>query len=197
MRVEKNDIKVQCIILYASTEMATIMNKMHNRCSLVEYVMTPPGAPTKYDIGQSKFIQLLKAVKRRKQKCCQKNSTKYMYEDMVYEVSGPEVKTYRRASLSIESMESKSCHMIRLLFAKEKIPYYMFPSTMNICDIVTCSNVAFRIHNNVYLNFEVTKSDGSDEHFYKVYINYNHDKDADMTFIQTKINEALDLIGMA
>jgi hypothetical protein len=171
------------------------LDALHDRCSLVEFVVTPTDAPLKYDIGKSTFIQLLRAAKRRKPKCFQKNSTRYLYDDLVYEVSvsqtGPEVKTYRRTSL-----EMVACNkgMSRLLYAKEKIPYYMFPSTMDICDIVTSSNVAFRIHNNVYLNFEVTKSDNSDEYFYKVFVNYNHEKDVDLTFVQTKIDEALGLL---
>lgn len=80
-----------------------------------------------------------------------------------------------------------------ILYKKDNLPVFQFPSTNNYDDDYYTNNITFKITNLIYLNFEIKKK-GS-ELYYRVYINQNNDKvNIDHTLIIKNIRETIQII---
>jgi hypothetical protein len=136
-----------------------------------------------------------------------KHFTRYLFEDMVYECSSADVRTYRKTPKVLKTTHSDSDsdkHIMEGSYNKEKIPFYMFPSTTSLYDTSDVSSTVFRVHNNVFINFEmqsfdsdisdisnVSGSGSGSETIYKVFVNYNVDPRDDPDTIKTVIDRTL------
>ena len=152
----------------------------------IEFVLI--NSPDSVDIGQNKYLDLLSLCKGLQgTKYFMKESVRYFYDDLVYEViGGTEVKTYRKAGINIKAYDT----FIKMQFTKEKIPYFKFPSTTCINNVQYVSTAIIRFHNNIYMNFEAIQYGQEDSPItFKVFLNYNHDPSIDSTFIQSKMEE--------
>lgn len=80
-----------------------------------------------------------------------------------------------------------------ILYKKDNLPVFQFPSTNNYDDDYYINKITFKITNLIYLNFEIKKK-GS-ELYYRVYINQNNDKvNIDHTLIIKNIRETIQII---
>ena len=80
-----------------------------------------------------------------------------------------------------------------ILYKKDNLPVFQFPSTNNYDDDYYTNKITFKITNLIYLNFEIKKK-GS-ELYYRVYINQNNDKvNIDHTLIIKNIRETIQII---
>lgn len=142
------------------------------------------------DLGKKEFASLYNACSE-KYKIFDKNLSRYFYDDLIYEICNNEVKVYSKQSVNLE----KENGIMKTMYLKDKKPYYMFGSTQKINNkqIVSCSII--RLHNNVYLNFEVIEFPHLDKVIYKVYLNYNHEEINDLEHIQNKVNDFQKIIN--
>jgi len=154
----------------------------------IEYVFTNGASAASVDVGKAKFLQLLDFCKGLQgTKYFNKESIRYFYDDLVYEiVNNTEVKTYRKVGLNATTHDTYTV----LKFKKEKIPYFQFPSTTSINNVQYVSSAIIRFHNNIYMNFEVIEyKDKTVSPTYKAFLNYNHESNIDPVFIQAKLRD--------
>lgn len=169
--------------------------KMTTCFNYTEYVLSPSKSSkssTVYNIEKKKYDELLARVSQHlKSSGSQKHYTRYVYEDMHYDASNVDSKTYR--IIPIELNADTDSGIIKASYVKEKIPFYMFPSTNRIYENFDMNTIVFRIHKNLFINFETHLFiDGQLIH--KIYVNHNLDERDDTITINKKINDSLSLL---
>ena len=136
-----------------------------------------------YDIDQSIFTTSMKAISKKFHiKYFVKKVKRYRINDMHMEVdrdTESETKIFRMTNISSCIAGDK---LLCVGFLREKMPYHMFPCTMNIDEVCYIQRLTFRLHNRLFLNYEIQKYD-DDRQIYKIYLNYNHDKASEMSLI--------------
>ena len=131
------------------------------------------------DMGEFAFLQLL-ATFSKDTKMFSKNITRYFYGDLIYEVCNKEIKTFKKTTINCKIEKANT----KLFYFKEKIPFYLFPSTQDIHEMQNISSAIFRIHNNIYMNFDIITYPQNNTRTYKVYLNYNHEPNIDIDHIK-------------
>lgn len=161
----------------------------------IEYVVTKPQDGS-YQIEKKKFYDLLGKISHKLNTSgSQKHYTRYIFEDMHYDASNTESKTYR---LFPKELEAEDCSCIsKASYVKEKIPFYMFPSTLRIYENFDLTAVVFRIHRNIFINFETHTFTNNGQVIHKIYINHNVDERDDTLTINKKITDSLALLQSA
>lgn len=158
----------------------------------IEYVLTP--SPNVYNIEKPKYDALLSRVSQHlKSSGSHKHYTRYVFEDMHYDASNVDSKTYRIVPVQLDTEMMDISGITKASYVKEKIPFYMFPSTTRIYENFDMTTIVFRIHKNLFINFETHLFiDGQVVH--KVYINHNLDERDDTITINKKITDSLSLL---
>jgi hypothetical protein len=144
------------------------------------------------DIPDNMFFKLLNNMKNKGYACFQKHYKEYIYRNMVYENNDKsQIKIYKIALNNHDTLENG---LKVLIYHKEKLPYHVFPSTTMLHSICYVSKVIFKINNRIYINFEKRKYDSEDSNnvsFNKVFINYNHDDNVDLSNIENALNTCI------
>jgi hypothetical protein len=143
----------------------------------------------------TKITKLLNSVRSKFGKSITTEFTRFTHSDMVYEHTmmshKKQVKTYIMQAINTEypHTRTKKC-----IYKKTRIPYHMFPCTHQLNQICYISRVAFCIHHNVYMNFDMCMSDGFTEPFTKVYINVNLDNKVDNAIIRKAVDSIMAIV---
>jgi len=136
----------------------------------------------------TKFMNLLKGFsKKHKTKYFSKKYKRYKTYDLVMECSMSDIKDiniYKQNCISSQNNDN----ILSILYKRDKIPYHQFPSTRNLNEIVYIQRLTFRLHNRLFLNFEIKKNMDNVQ-FNKIYFNYNHDKASEIKTIENILNE--------
>lgn len=163
--------------------------KEEKKWNYVEFVLCTGNEKNKnaidINLSENAFLQLLSHLSEKKDTRSNmflKNITRYFYDDLIYEICNKEIKTLRKTPVDVISSNST----LKLLYYKEKIPFYLFPSTNDIHEVQNISSAIFRFHNSIYLNFDIITypRNPSASRTYKVYLNYNHEQNIDAEHIQ-------------
>lgn len=158
----------------------------------VEYVVcnNKTGDVIDINLSKEKFEYMMGVVKRQNWKYFGKSCKMYTHNNLIYE-------NYDYTDIKVYSKEIKEAKMhptldlITLYCIKDKKPFHMFPSTKSIHSIAYVRKLVFRVHNRVYVNFETIKNVENDNIVYKVYINYNHDKNIDQEYMSGVIESTI------
>lgn len=136
--------------------------------------------PVNIDLGEFAFFQLL--ANFPKPSMFSKNITRYFHGDLIYEVCNKEIKTFKKTPIDYVAEKAN----VKLFYYKEKIPFYLFPSTQDIHEVQNISSAIFRIHNNIYMNFDIITYPNQKgcAPTYKVYLNYNHEPNIDADHVK-------------
>ena len=145
---------------------------------------------------QSEFQSLCNhAISKTNLKPFVKNCKVYVKDTMHME-SDTELRVYNKNPLEYKII---SRNTIMLKYDKAKLPIHVFPSTFNINDVYLSETLTIRLHNRVFLNFEVQFREigGKQENNYvrRIYINYNCEDNVDNKYIFEKICYAFNLLG--
>lgn len=114
------------------------------------------------------------------------------YKEMVvghvnyYNYNNEDVQVF---NITTNAYASVSDGILGLAQSKNKLSILGLPSTRHIYDESIKKKLIFRITNRVFVNFEHGIQDG--ETFYTVYLNYNHEKDVDITSAISTIEKVL------
>jgi hypothetical protein len=93
-------------------------------------------------------------------------------------------------NLQTNTIESITDKLFVIAQTKNKLSILSVPSTLNIYSENIIRRLIFRISNRVFVNFENGMTDNNK--YYKVFINYNHDKDVDVNVVVRHIKDAVD-----
>lgn len=147
-----------------------------------------------FSIEDDEFAYIFKNIKETFNVCFQHRFVKYIIGDKIYEYYDNDkklnIKTYQNTPLSYEYDKP---HFKILYYKRSKIPYYMFPSQKNVDSSVYVNKYVFRIHSNIYLNFETTTYEDG-KYYNKIYINYNHEERLEENIIKKCIEDAKNAI---
>jgi hypothetical protein len=147
------------------------------------------------DISDKHFFKLIESLKKSGYSSFQKHYKEYVYRNMIYENNEKsQIKVFKN---TFKKTQNISPNIIANVFYKEKVPYHMFPSTKLIYSVSYVSKLIFKVNNRIFINFEKRKYDtqaNSNVSFNKVYINYNHDDNVDLTNIQDTLVCVMDYI---
>lgn len=158
----------------------------------VEIVHVVNKKPAMYDcnLNKERFMFLLNAVSRKcKLKYFSKKTKRYRINEQFMEVFNDDVKVYKQECLSNLYDRGFLC----LYYKRDKLPYHQFPSTMNIHEIVYIQKLTYRLHNRLFLNFEIHKRMDGLQRF-KIYFNYNHDKSSEINNIREILQEYVTML---
>jgi len=160
-----------------------------DNCNYIEYTIL--GGNNQGNIDIQSFTDHMKKIKSHKY--FGRESKCYMFNDLVYENSFyNEVKVYSKRLIGVQEFCNKvaACY-----YTKEKQPYHAFPSTDKVNCVYYLKKLIFRLHNRLYLNFEVQYYPHTSSSVYKIYLNYNHDKSVDSDSVKQIIASTLQTLG--
>lgn len=175
--------------------------------SYIEYILSNGNKNCNLE---EKEIRLIMA--NVSQKCSASTSrlfTRYLYKDLVYEIGGNQVKTWRKTPVSIDVHVSSSNNreILEAKFNMDKIPCYMFPSTLQIYDNAVVTKTVYSLHKNVLINFETMTFDTTNDAISngttttsvpttvnKVFVSYNKDIKDDPDTVKLTIDRAISLL---
>ena len=152
-----------------------------------------------YNIDDADFVYIYKKIKPKFKICFQQSCINYVRENKVYEFhtmqknNNSKLKVYQKDSCEVNTIDD----FIVATYNKRKIPYYLFSSDNNYDSTYNISKMIFRIHNNIYLNFETSTYPDDNSHFNKIYINYNHEDKIEQTLMTNLIEDTKSLIKEA
>jgi hypothetical protein len=141
-------------------------------------------------IHREQFYNLMYRMMDTNNRYHQKQYSEKIIGDISYQnYKNEETSVYNFQTNTIESISDK---LFAIAQTKNKLSILSVPSTFNIYSENVIKKMIFRISNRVFVNFENGMTDN--EKYYKVYINYNHDKDVDVNVIIGHIRSALDIL---
>lgn len=167
---------------------------MEDKCNYIEYVLynsiSDDGKEVDIDVSDVRYQQLMYKLARTPYKYFGKFCKRYQHHDLICENhEHEEIKVYSK--LAIKHEVDKENGLIKLYYAKDKVPYHMFPSTTKMNAVSHVRKLVFRVHNRVYINFQLEQQVGTQEIRRKVYINYNLDKNVDTGYMEDLISKAI------
>jgi hypothetical protein len=163
----------------------------------IEFILTnfpyPDGNKINVSLSQKRFEELLKKVKSNgNQKAYHKSFKVYVRDNLYLEAEkDSEIRVYEKDPVSL----SNQSRYLVARYKKLRVPMHTFPSTMKIHTVYHSDLTIFRMHNRVFLNFEVQYYPSLEAFVYKIFINYNHDQNAEQSNITEKIQCAFKLLG--
>jgi hypothetical protein len=146
------------------------------------------------DIVQDKFEKALRNAKQNKLhiKCFHKSQKVYVRDNLYLEADkDSEITVFEKTPLTL----NKKNKFVVLKYKRTRVPMHTFPSTTKLHTIYYSDSTIFRLHNRVFLNFESQYYPDKDTYNNKIYINYNHDPNAEQSIIKDKIEQAFKLLG--
>ena len=172
------------------------MDLIPDNCNYIEFVFLNNQSKKNdcYDVNlpQSLFSEFLMQLQKEKIKYFLKQYKCYVHKCLYLENS-EELKVYEKKMIHAKKLND---HVIATFYIKDKRPYHMFPSTLNIHTVFYVKRMTFRIHNRIFVNFDVQFYPQSKKEVLKVFVNYNHDKDVDMTFIYKEIERLFKIMQL-
>ena len=166
------------------------------QASSIEYIMAYDDHD--FNLKKKEMAELQAAASRKYNTAgTRREFTRYAFNDLLYEVGASEIKTWRKTPLAISTLASgKGRAILKAEYSQDKIQSYLFPSTRRIYDHSDVVKTTFRIHTNIYINFETQSRPDSDP-VHKAYISYNmppHAKD-DPDTIKAIVDGAIALLA--
>jgi len=182
--------------------MATILTDIVKNCNYVEFVLVPrlvmeelqpDGTVSTIDanLDNNTFYALLSQFKNNT------NNAKYMqrffkrliYRNMFYETNEKyEIKTYKQTISSIVKLKGP---FVVTGYNKQKISFHSFPSTSENNMECYVNSIVFKVNNRLFLNFDIISNNDTDKKFYKIYMNYNHEHNVDVDYMETQIKSMI------
>lgn len=171
------------------------MDSIPDQCNYIEFVFLNDDitiAPDCYnvDLNPNSFNQLLEKMHKERIKPFRKQFKCYVHKTLYLE-NCEDLKVYEKKMVFARPM---SDNVLVTYYSKEKRPYHMFPSTLNIHSVFYVKRLTFRIHNRIFVNFEVQYHPQEEKEILKAYINYNHDNDVDTSFINQEIDRLMKIL---
>lgn len=166
-------------------------------CNYIEFVIKGNHSNEENHINVSlteqEFLSFLEKVKMPKY--FKKHSKCYQFNNIVFENSfNQEMKVYAKDIVKVDATDS---NIVCSYCKKEKQPFHTFPSTSKLNTCYYSKKIIFRFHNRVYLNFEtIGYLPETNNVYYKIYINYNHDENVDLKSISQCIESVLSMLGI-
>lgn len=144
-------------------------------------------------LARDKFYRIMQTISTDDMKFYQKAYKESIIGNTVYHNS-------KNEEISIFNVETKMMNTLSknvCLFgkAKNKLTILSLPSTNHIHYESYVKRLTLKITNRIFVNFEHGLS-GS-ERFYRIYMNYNHDKDVDMSSVAITIEKTLKKLEVA
>ena len=138
-------------------------------------------------LTKDEFIQFLYKMKKYNYKSFTKIYKQYNQDDIIYNnYENKEIKIYTIKPISHELLSNG---FIKISYKKTKKNIQnIFP---NIISYV--KKFSFRVNNRIYVNFETSITE--DDEFFKIYINYNHEKNVDMEVINKEIDTIINIFN--
>jgi hypothetical protein len=176
---------------------------MKDHCALGNYFeMVLMEDANDMDIPDAVFFKLLQSTRSKNFSHFQKHFKEYVFRNMFYENNTKNQMTTSKKTLTFAATLSNSMRFVA--YHKEKLPFHAFPSSTATHSISYVSKVTFKVNNRVFLNFEkrvypagakAAPDSKKTASFNKIYINYNHDDNVDLSSVDTAINTCLQLVS--
>lgn len=120
----------------------------------------------------------------------QKNYKEQVWTNIHYQnADNADLKIIKKECMSSNVYKNR---FLVMGYVKSKMSLLNIPSSSDIYSTTNVSRLTFRVSNRVYINFEVNIID--DIEYYKVYINYNHDKNVDPISVRKQLQQAIGLL---
>ena len=160
----------------------------------VEYVLfnscSSDDSQLDVNLPEEQYLALMRKLARAPYKYFGKQCKVYYHNDLVYEnYNQEEIKTYSKALIDY-SIDRKNSIAV-LHYSKDKVPFHNFPATSRMNAVSFIKKITFRVHNRIYINFQMEQIDGEPDYTRKVYINYNHDTNLDAAYINDLIERCI------
>lgn len=171
-----------------------LLQSIPENCNYIEVVLVNAKYENKIVVDQTynDFERLLSKIKNIKY--FQKEYKCYQYQNLIYEnYYNKDTKVYTKDCISIDDDIHNS--FVLCFYSKEKKPFHLFPSTTDIHSIYQVKKLIFRLHNRLYLNFESQYYHKTNCIVRKVYFNYNHEKNVELSCINQQLQQYVQILN--
>lgn len=139
---------------------------------------------------REKFYSIMYKLMDTNYKYYQKQYKEVMIGDVCYQnFKNEEISIYTVHTNELSYVAPFVCAIAQ---TKNKQTILSVPSSLNIYSENVIKRLIFRVSNRVFVNFENGITD--DKKYYKIFINYNHDKDVDVNVAIKHINDVLSML---
>lgn len=145
----------------------------------------------KTNIGYDSFMSLLDTMRDRSFKFFQKEYKEYIYKDIICQCyTNDETKVFKKKTLKMSSLKN----WIVIYNNKIKQTLLNFPSTTDLQYTSYNKKLIFRVNNRIYVNFKISLDTNTNNKWYEVYINYNHEENVDTQLAKTTLEEVIKML---
>lgn len=136
---------------------------------------------------RERFYQMMYKLMDTNYKYYQKQYKEVLIGDVCYQnFKNEEINIY---TIHTNNVDNRFPFVCAIAQTKNKQSILSLPSSVNIYSENIIKKLIFRVSNRVFVNFENGITDG--KKYYKIFINYNHDKDVDVNVGIKHINDIL------
>lgn len=154
-------------------------------CNYIEIVMK--------NMTRDLFLNKLQGMCKRNYKYFEKGGRCYVKGLLTYEnTDNKEIRVFKKnMKLATDHADHVVCY-----YDKEKLPYHAYPSTQEHDCIFEYKRLVFRIHNRIYINFEIQDFGESAASLdYRIFVNYNHEQNVDVDHMTQLLTTAIDVLS--
>jgi hypothetical protein len=144
--------------------------------------------PIDINISTPQAEHWIDALHKRGFKPFRKEFKTYIHRDMHMENMGhTDIKVFSQTMTNIQKIpEMPNVAMVE--YIKDKQPFHAFPSTTSHDVILYTKRLTFRVHNRIFVNFDVQLYPDDGSTVTKVFINYNHEEGMDRDVIKSTLD---------
>lgn len=175
------------VSLSRNTTMAN--NWLDTKSNYYELYYSPLSGDTQDEfpisIDSDVFYKVLKSFKHLK--CFQNDYKQFTIGDIICQkYTNDQIKIYKQ-NFNFTYRRDK---FVVIGSNKVKLSLLQYPSTNNIMDKEYIKKLIFRVTNRIYVNFEISLSEGK-EKVYMIYINYNHESKVDDSNVVEQVDKLI------
>ena len=155
----------------------------------IEVVLVPNlSRPDHINVDEVLFHKMMNVLRQTSQHPLQRHFKEYIYRNLVYEINDQhQIQVFKKRCGYQANVPDSNVHVF--VYHREKQAYHSFPSTTMIHSVSYVDRATFKINNRLFLNFEkkIYENNKNNETFYKIFINYNHDNNVDISTMQSSL----------
>lgn len=148
-----------------------------------------------YNLSDDEISSRMRPLIARNIKFYERKIKMYVKDNFYYEVvldhkdDVSDIRSYVKSALDFDISQG----MVKIFYNKSKKPIHAFSSSHDMHDISYIRRLTFRINNRVFINFDFASNvDG--QKYNKVFMNANIDHNVDRDYIQTEMEQYLDIM---
>lgn len=161
-----------------------------------EFILTKNNGSSEWTMDDmKKYMQMMT---NNNYKYFQKNFKEQIWNTTYYQnYNNDDIKVIRKDVITINNTNNNTnnLNILTVGYNKSKLSLLNIPSSLDFYSSYFVNRLTFRVSNRIYVNFEIKTRD-NDKNFIKIYVNYNHDSNVDITQIKKQLQDVINQLTL-